>query len=526
MWFDLKEFTIYNDKDMKKIVPALFVLVAAALVVFFFSNKTISKTDSDNLPSQVTADSQEKKTVSEEHNVTIVEENTPTSFLTLKSDETLLSSMGIDLNGDNLDDEILITKKVSTPNLIIVIGIYNPNSKMYVRAAEIQTEVSQFRSFSYNGVDVTGEHKTALVYQGFTDNGNAVLQMYFCTGTADNFGLVKIGDFKSDGTIFIQQYNRTDTYALNESSGKSFPVWVYSSDTSSGAGDLSQIQTEYDWNSALRKYVQVRQIKVTGRNLAAKELEKIQDGTVKTFADYLDGLWYQISSVDRKIRYIYFDYGSSEVIFLEDDIQEVYSWVTSTLYKNGIYLSTSNISIENLGRRFAVTLTDIDQVRIRAYDDVRMHIGADNLWDGQYKKLTNAKNFNLQEKDTAPVDEIVTAMEDTALWYTADGANFVFKGGTYAISTETFNETGVVAMSMINGQTVIQFNPKEDMRYIGSAYIINFKETPRTVKLKNGKTKTVYDKDKKTLILRPAVIMASQVNETSGKIIMLNAEMD
>ena len=70
--------------------------------------------------------------------------------------------MGIDLNGDNLDDEILITKKLSSPNLIIVIGIYNMASKMYVRVAEIQTEVSQFRSFSYNGVDVTGEHRLLL----------------------------------------------------------------------------------------------------------------------------------------------------------------------------------------------------------------------------------------------------------------------------------------------------------------------------------------------------------------------------
>ena len=79
---------------------------------------------------------------------------------------------------------------------------------------------------------------------------------------------------------------------------------------------------------------------------------------------------------------------------------------------------------------------------------------------------------------------------------------------------------------MINGQTVIQFNPKDEMRYIGDAYIINFKEVPRTVKLRNGKTKTVYDKDKKTLILRPAVIMATSVNEISGKVLVLNAETD
>ena len=45
-------------------------------------------------------------------------------------------------------------------------------------------------------------------------------------------------------------------------------------------------------------------------------------------------------------------------------------------------------------------------------------------------------------------------------------------------------------------------------------------------KLRNGKTKTVYEKDKKTLILQPAVLMAATVNETSGKVLVLNAETD
>lgn len=511
---------------MKKIIPVFFVIFASVLAIVFFSKKTISKTAQDIVPSHVTADSQEKKTESEEHNVTIVEENTPTSFLTLKNDETLLSSMGIDLNDDSLDDEILITKKSSNPKLIIVIGIYNPKDKMYVRVAEIQTEVTQFRSFSYNGIDVTGEHKTALVYQGFGENGISVMQMFFCKGDSNNFYLDKIGDFKSDGTIFIQQFGRTDTYELSQSTGKSFPVWVYSSDNTEGAGSLSQIQTEYDWSPSQGKYVQVRQIKVTGRNLAAKELAKIQDGTVKTFANYLDGLWYKVSESNEQIRYIYFDYATSEINFIVGDIQEVYTWLTNTLYKNGIYISTSNISIENLGRRFAVTLTDIDQVRIRAYDDVRMHIGADNLWDGQYKKLNDTNSFFHQEEKEAEVVEIASVLENTIGWYTSDGANFVFKDGSYAISSDEFNESGVVAFSMINNQPVIQFNSRDKSRYVSDAYLINFKENSRVITLRNGKKKTVYDKDKNTIILRPATIMASSVNEVSGKIIMLNAETE
>lgn len=511
---------------MKKIIPALFVIIAAVLAIIFFSGKTISKKSVDKVPSLVTADSQEKKTVPEEHNVTIVEENTPTSFLTLKNDETLLSSMGIDLNSDNLDDEILVVKRVSNPHLIIVIGIYNPGSKKYVRVSEIQTELTQLRSFSYNGLDVTGDHRMSLVYQGFTENGLSVLQIFLCGGTADNFSMRKIGDFKSDGTIFIQQYNRTDTYDLSQSSGKSFPVWVYSSDSSAGESSLGQIQTEYDWSPERQQYVQIRQIKVTGRNLAAKELAKIQDGTVETFAHYLNGLWYRISDESQKILYIFFDYEQSEVVFIDGDIQEVYSWISSSLYKNGIYLSTSNISIENLGRRFSVTLTDIDQVQIRAYDDVRMHIGADNQWDGMYKKLNNKEMFSVQEKDRASVKEIAVVLEKVPGWYTSDGTQFYFNGGSYSIATDNFTENGVFALSTGGGTAFIQFNSKDAVRYAGSSYSISFKEVPRIIRLKNGKTQTVYDTDKTSLILKPIVILASTVNEVSGKIIMLNAQID
>ena len=79
---------------------------------------------------------------------------------------------------------------------------------------------------------------------------------------------------------------------------------------------------------------------------------------------------------------------------------------------------------------------------------------------------------------------------------------------------------------MINNQPVIQFNSRDKSRYVSDAYLINFKENSRVITLRNGKKKTVYDKDKNTIILRPATIMASSVNEVSGKIIMLNAETE
>ncbi len=508
---------------MKKFILAFFVIVTAVLAFFYFSKKTSEDSGTAVQINTGTVEDSHKDSDDSE-SVTSIEENTPVSFIALRPDEILLSSMGVNLDDDHADDEIIVVKKGTRPNLYLVIGIYNSRTSVYDRVAEIETKVTQFRSFSYNVMDVTGEHKTSIIYQGFTENGDSVMQIFLCRTSGGNFAMDRIGDFRSDGTIFIQQHTRTDTYELSQSIGRSFPVWVYSSDTREGAGNLSQVQTEYDWDPAAKKYVQIRQIYVTGKNLAAKELARIQDGTVKTFANYLNGLWYKTSNSTNEVRYIFFDYENSEVNFLVNDTQEVYTWLESNLYRNGIYLSAVNNSIENLRRRFDITLTDLDEMRVRVYDDVRMRIGADALWDGQYRKLNVRKAFLSQEEDTG-VKDLVARLEGCSQWYMPDGTGFTFKNGRYTVNSETLNESGVYFASKIGNEYVLQFNTAQQARYLDDAYILRYAKIEQEIDT-DRKKKTVYVDDPDKVILYPAVIMASECYEASDRPLHLSAASD
>ena len=132
---------------------------------------------------------------------------------------------------------------------------------------------------------------------------------------------------------------------------------------------------------------------MTGSRIAARELARIQDGTVETFADFLDGLWYKTSSAQSGIRYLFFDHAQKEVIFLYDDTEEVYAWEDSNLRRSGIYITTTNKSITNMQRRCDISLAGIDEVRIHIIDDVRMIIKENNLWDGSYRKMTAFTSF-------------------------------------------------------------------------------------------------------------------------------------
>ena len=507
---------------MRKFLAAFFVLIASALLVIFLIKKTSSSAESDVSEKSEQAQDGKAQALSDSESPLGIEDSSVVSFMPLKPDETLLSSMGIDLDGDNLDDEILVVRKAGNPYLYLIIGLYNPQTTLYDRVSERKTEITQLKSFSYNGMDVTGDHRTALVYQGYTDDGHAVLQMHFCSRA----GLTKIGDFKSDGTIFIQQYNRTETYELSQSSGRSFPVWTYASDTREGAGSLSQVQTEYDWDPNAQRYVQVRQVFVAGKSIAAAELAKIQDGTVETFVNYLNGLWYKTDNEGDVIRYIFLDYKNSEVIFLAGDSQEVYNWQNSNLYRNGIYLSTVNASIENLRRRFDISLTGLDEMRVRVYDDVRMRIGADALWNGSYKKLKNANEFSGGGADTAKLDSLRERLEEIKSWSAPDGALVSFKNGSYTVSSETLSESGVYCVSQVAGDLVIQFNSNSSERYIGNVYLIQYgkKTVEPTAKEKARGKKPETVPDKNVLVLRPAQIMSSAAYEMSGRALTLTAE--
>lgn len=486
---------------MRRIIPAFFVIVAMVLLVIFLTKKTsesAKKVGVQDLP--VSGDSQGEGFLATENSLGI-EDSAIVSFMPLRANETLLGSSGIDLNGDNFDDEILVVRKSESPFLYLIVGLYNPETTLYDRVAELRTEITQLRSLSYNGMDVTGDHRIALVYQGFTDDEQAVLQMFFCRRS----GLVNIGSFKSDGTIFIQQYNRSETYNLSQSSGRSFPVWVYASDTRPGVGNLSQVQTEYNWDEGAGRYVQTRQVFVTGKNIAAAELAKIQDGTVETFANYLNGLWYMTDSAEKEIRYIFFDYAAREVIFLVGDSQEVFNWQNSNLYRNGIYLSTVNVSMENLRRRFDIGLTGINEMRVRVYDDVRMIIQNDALWNGQYKKMNMRRDFNSGEEISQELISLREKLEEIPRWIAPDGISVAFKDGGYKISGEGRDENGVYFLTMVKSTFVVQFNSRAKNRYFGEAYTVS------------------HSQSNDTLLFHPARILSSDVYEIPGKVIALSA---
>ena len=445
------------------------------------------------------------------------------TFIKLLPSETLINSITLDFNNDGYDDEVITVRKTGSESFFIIPGRFNPDTADYDRLDDIPTSISKIRTFSLSGMDLTGDHRNALIYQGVADDENYVMQLFLweSKGNSDlNGELIKIGDFTSDGTIFIQQVERSDSYQLSLSKGESFSVWVYESEKiTDEEGNLvtgqNQIQREYKWNSGSRMYELANEIKVTAGKLAANELSRIQDGTVETFAAFLDGLWYKTSSDDTVLRYIYFNYDKREIILLQSDSQEVYEWDDSKLRHNGIYLYTVNSDITNLQRRFDILLTSVEEIKITLYDSIGLIIKESSAWDGQYKKLS--LQSSIEETDVEEKNLFISTLEAQDVWTTTDGNNTLsLKDHRYTFTFDGMQEEGVYSVMKIGSYNVLQLRATSFDSTLNQTYAMEFgtKVITETVKKKTVE-KTVIDYD--TISFTPVKITPTDCFATDGR---------
>ncbi len=474
---------------MKRMIPVIFVLVAALLAFLFFSRNLFVKNTSisrSRVVIPLVGENAEKSKSGEysdglEH----------TSFIQLANGETLVGTLEMDIDGDSFDDQINMVKTAQSPYIVLIVGLYNGKTGTYKRSNYLATEITQVKTFACTSLDVLGNHKNALVYQGITDSGKVVLKIYEGTyNKNDEFILNPIGDFEADGTIFIQQTPRSESYELSQTKGESFPVWVYTSEAQKTGGEtsrLDQIQTMYEWSEAEGKYVAARTVRVAGNRVAERELARIQDGKVDTFGKFLDGLWYKTENSGNSIRYISFDWPASEIIFEYEDSEEVYSWLNSTLRRNGIYFSAVNKSIENLQRRFDISLVSTDEIRIKLQDDVRMLINESTQWDGNYKKFTSRA---APEEKTTKEAEVIARLIEQSTWESGEGTILTFTENSYTANGKTSYDAGRFTTTEVLEATLLQFRSVHEVPYFKSFYEPSFQNP----------------KDKDTIILHSIAI--------------------
>lgn len=489
----------------------LFILIALALLAIFIFSKNTQKTNEEEkiYTRVIKPASQKQKKVTEDTQEEEIDNDEPVSLIELYPDETLLNAISVDINGDSFDDQIISIKRAGNSTIFLLTGLYNTRTRKYQRVSEINTGISQVKTFSFSIIDVIGTHTNTLVYTGNTDKNETTLKVLLPDPGIFGFKYETIADFTADGTIFIQQIERNDSYLYMQTNGESFPIWVYSSDTNSKS--LDQIQTMYKWSDEEKYYVKVSESRVTGKKIAAAELQRIQDGTPETFEKFLTGLWYKSTSTDNSLQYIFFDAENDEIIFATDTTQEIYIWTTTSIRRNGAYLTSQNKSISNLIRRFDIALNGIDEIRIKVNDDVKMSILQETLWDGTYKKTTLKK---LQTSKPQTESIFKTIQNNKNQWITANSIDIEILEGTFKIESATWTSKGAISQVKIEEQELLQFRTLEGNSFLEGFYLPTFE------------TEKINEKTQQTLTLSPVQVKTSGFALTGDGAIVLTREIE
>jgi hypothetical protein len=309
----------------------------------------------------------------------------PISLVPLREGETLLQTLTTDFDGDGYDDQINALRQDGP--IILLVGIYDPQANQYRRVDEIDTGILYEQSFSYSCMDMIGQHRNALVYSGLAGNGDFVMQIFLISGRAPSVTLSIIGNFRTNGTIFVQQVDRYDVYESGRMTGASYPVWVYGQD-SGNPDSLDTVQTMYDWSNAAGRYIMMSQRRVREQRRSSTEMARIQGGGLEAICAYLDGIWNQSNPDDDTLHSLYFNYADKEITFFYDDIQEIYRWERSVVRRNGLYITAVNASVANLQRQIDLNLNGLGEFSLRIHDDVQMNIIENSQWNGSFYKAT------------------------------------------------------------------------------------------------------------------------------------------
>ena len=132
---------------------ALLFLFLLGFNFFYLRNRSKSV-----LPKMVTPVAEDGTSSGTEDGASVSDESVLTSFVPLLPTETLMSTLTVDFDGDTFDDQVVAVRKAGSPYLFLIVGLYNPDTNSYSRSAEIATEISKIRTFSYNAVVIIGNH--------------------------------------------------------------------------------------------------------------------------------------------------------------------------------------------------------------------------------------------------------------------------------------------------------------------------------------------------------------------------------
>lgn len=378
------------------------------------------------------------------------------SLVNLGSGEIAAAALSEDFDSDGSEETIIAYRNMLIENNPIYLTYidYEENTKQYNRIWSAPTQVTRPGTISLFTKDLTGDRSVCVILTGMNGEGEHTMTIFKIVKSPNNeIDINRIADIKIDGTISIVEIERTQAYQLGLTNGASFDIKGRGRDTDS-SNEFDQIEITYSYSREFGRYIRNGVNRIPGAQVEAARLNRLLNATAAEFEQFVSGLWYRAATdtPENSRQYIYFDTSGRELIFYDNNTQQVYKWLSSTSTRYGLYISSQNISVGTLRRVMDIELESVDSVRVKIFEDVRMKIGLNALWDGTYRKVSSAKKTG----ETPSVNPFIDGEYSSSL-----GTVAFLPDGKYIINRSERTRTGRYAFFMLDGGEYLELLPDE-----------------------------------------------------------------
>ncbi|GHV81606.1 hypothetical protein AGMMS49991_01640 [Spirochaetia bacterium] len=374
--------------------------------------------------------------------------------------EILVSVLSVDLDGDLQEEQIIAYRNLAETDSPIYITYidFDDQTRGYKRLWSAPTAATRPGTISLSTQDLIGDRSLCVIVTGMNGEGEHTLAIFRKRdGATEDQPFAKIADIRIDGSITIQETERTQAYQLGLTRGQSFTLAAYGRDTATD-NILDQVETTYTYNAARGRYEQSGLTRIPGSQIEQRRVRELLSGGTKEFEAFISGLWYYVSpggTLDNR-QYIYFDPSSRELIFFVDETQQIFTWQNSSATRYGLYISSQNISVSTLRRFINIELASLDSIRIRVQEDVRLPISVSDFWDGAYRKAgaIDGRTVDTGQDALQQVTPYLDAAYDGSI-----GKLTFYKNGFYELSTDGNVRNGSYAFFMLDDHEMLELRP-------------------------------------------------------------------
>jgi hypothetical protein len=308
--------------------------------------------------------------------------------------ETLLGTIGLDVDEDPDDEQILVVKRLESSSSYIGIVVLDKEGQRnaWVRVWEETTLATKYPTFNVSIKDLLGTREKDLVCTGLNDSDRqTLLALHPDRQGAPGAPLYRrIAAIEAD-SIAIEETARSTSYSMGQSDEAPWEITARDQDLLS-KNFLDQVETRWAWNPATAAYAPGPVKAVSGQAIEKKFVDTYLTGDVAAFERLLSGIWYLQSGPppgSKGSRLIEFSPEFKTIVFSQDsDIATLsaFNWDNSESTKRGVYATLSHTEIK-LKRFVDIELVGPDAISLKSTDNIRFNADVVNEWNGLYRKL-------------------------------------------------------------------------------------------------------------------------------------------